>query len=76
MKEVADLMALHNKRCKTASETSLILLEIDRRQRLITEIGGNPLGDEMLVNVFCMAMYPDTRRHVSGKLDASSDVEF
>ena len=45
MKEVEELMALQNKRCKTASETSLILMEIERRQRLIAEIGGNPPGD-------------------------------
>ena len=64
MKEVADLMALQNKRCKTASETFLILLDIDRRQRLIAEIGGNPPGDEMLVNVLWMAMDPGTRSHV------------
>lgn len=71
MKEVADVMALQNKRCNTASWTSLILLKIDRRQRLIAESGGNPPGDEMLVNVLWMAMDPGTRSHVSGKLDAS-----
>lgn len=76
MKEVADLMALQNKRCKTASDTSLILLETDRRQRLIAEIGGNPPGDEMLANVLWMPMGPGTRSHASGKPDASSDVEF
>ena len=64
MKEVAGLMALQNKRCKNASETSLILLEIDRRQRLIAEIGGVPPGDEMLVDALWMAMEPGTRSHV------------
>ena len=69
-------MALQNKRCKNASETSLILIEIDRRQRLIAEIGGVPSGDEMLVSVLWMAMDPGTRSHVSSKIDANSAVEF
>ena len=47
-----------------------------RGRGLIAEIGGNPPGDEMLVNVLWMAMGPGTRGHVSGKLDARSDVEF
>ena len=68
MREVADLMALQNKRCKNAAETFLLLLEIDRRQKLIAEIGGTPVGEEMLVNVLWMAMDPSTRSHVSRKL--------
>ena len=39
MKEVAELMALQNKRCKNVSGTSMVLLELDRRYRLISEIG-------------------------------------
>lgn len=30
MKEIAELMALQNKRCMSASETSLVVLELDR----------------------------------------------
>ena len=40
MKEVAELTALQNKRCKNAAETNLILLEVDRRKKLIHEIRG------------------------------------
>ena len=75
MKEVAELMALQNKRCKNASETSLILLEIDR-QRLIAEIGGQPPSDGTIANVLWMAMGPGTRSHIPAKLGATSAVEF
>lgn len=63
MKEIADLMAPQHKRCKNVSETSMILLELDRRQRLITEIGGEPPSNDTTVNVLWMAMDPGTRSH-------------
>jgi len=68
MKEVSDLMSLQNKRCKNAAETALILTEMGRRQKLIADLQGKPLEDEMLVNVLWMAMDSGTRSHVSGKL--------
>ena len=76
MKEVSDLMSLQNKRCKNAAETALILTEMGRRQKLIADLQGNPLEDEMLVNVLWMAMDPGTRSHVSGKLDGSKTIYF
>ena len=76
LKEIAELMALQNKRCKSVSETSMILLELERRHRLITEIGGDPPSNDTLVNVLWMTMGPGARSHISGKLDATSNVQF
>ena len=75
MREIAERMSLQNKRCKNALETSLVLLEVDRRKRLIEEIGGQPPFNDTLVNVLWMAMDQSTRSHISGKLDPAS-VEF
>ena len=69
MKEIAGLTALQNKRCKNATETSLILLDIDRRKKLIEEVGGAPPSDDTLVSVLWVAMDPKSRDHISGKLD-------
>ena len=69
-------MALQNKRCKNAAETFLILFEIDRRQKLIAEIGGAPVEDEMLVNVLWMAMDPSTRSHVALKVGDNPEIPF
>ena len=33
MREVAELSQLQNKRCKNAAETTLVVLEVDRRRR-------------------------------------------
>ena len=74
MKEIAELMALQNKPCKNVTETSLVLLELDRRHRLISEIGGDPPSNDTLVNVLWMAMDPGTRSNISGKIDATSNV--
>ena len=41
MREMAELGQRQNKRCKNATETRLIIDEIDRRKRVIEEIGGN-----------------------------------
>ena len=76
MKEVSGLMSFQNKRCKQTAETALILLEMGRRQKLIAEIGGTPVANEMLVNVLWMSMDPGTRSCVSSKIDASTDVDF
>ena len=75
MKEIAELNALQNKRCKNAAETSLILLEVDRRKRLIEEIGGQVPSNDTLVNVLWVSMDPGTKSHVSGKLDAA-EVQY
>ena len=40
MKELVGLSQLQNKRRKNAAETSMTVVEIDRRKRLIEEIGG------------------------------------
>ena len=69
-------MALQNRRCKNAADTSLILLEIDRVQKLITEIGGAPVGEEMLVNILWMAMGQSARSYVSIKVGDDAEVSF
>ena len=69
MRELAELTQLQNKRCKNAAETSLIVLEIDRRTMLLEETGGSPPSDDMLTSVLWMAMGPGARSHVSGKID-------
>ena len=58
MRELSELTQLQNKRCKNAAETSLIVLEIDRRT-----------SDDLLTSVLWMAMDPGTRSRVSGKID-------
>ena len=71
MKEVAELSALQNKRCKHATETSLILLDIDRRRKRIPEIGGQDPSNDTLVSVLWMSMDAGSRSHVSGKLNVA-----
>ena len=71
MKEVSDLTQLQNKRCKNAAETALILLEVDRRKRLIEEIGGQEPSNDTLVSVLWMSMDTASRNHISGKLDVA-----
>ena len=75
MKEIAELTSLQNKRCKNAAETSLIVLEVDRRKRLIEDIGGQVPSNDILVSVLWCAMGPNTRSHVSVKLDVET-VEY
>ena len=58
MKQIAELMALQNS-CKNVTETSMVLLELDRRHRLISEIGGVPPSNDTPVNVHWMAMDPE-----------------
>ena len=72
MKEIAELSALQNKRCKNAQETSLILLDIERRKKLIEAAGGSPPSDDTLVSVLWMAMDPASRKHISSQMDAEN----
>ena len=67
--ELRELMQLMNKRCKNTGETSLIVLEIDRRKMLIAEVGVSPPGDDVTTSVLLAAMDPSTRSHVSSKLN-------
>ena len=69
MREMADLNALQMKRCKNASETMLIISEIDRRKRRIDEIGGDPPSNDTLVSILWVAMDAQTRTHVSAAVD-------
>ena len=69
MRELAELKQLQDKRCKNVAETSLIVLEINRRTMLLAEAGGSPPSDDLLTSVLWMAMNPGTRSHVSGKID-------
>ena len=47
-----------------------------RRQKIISDLQGKPVEDEMLVDVLWMAMDQGTRTHVSSKLDASTEISF
>ena len=76
MKETAELDALQNKRCKCTAETSVILLEVDRRRRLIVEIGGQEPSNDTLANVLSLALDPGTRDQVSRKLEDATTVEY
>ena len=71
MKEVADLTALQNKRCKNATETSLIFLGLDRRRKVNAEIGGHGPSNDTLVSVLWVSMDAGSRSHVSGKLNVA-----
>ena len=71
---ISELTALQNKRFKDAAETSLIVLEVDRRKRLIEEIGAQAPSNDVLVSVLWMAMDASTRSHVSGKLDVNEVI--
>ena len=74
MKEIAELTLLQNKRCKNAAETNLIVLEVDRRKRIIEEFGGQIPSNDILVSVLWCAMDADTRNHVPRKLDVADVV--
>ena len=76
MKEISELQALHTKRCKNPSETSLVLLEVDRRKRLIEQIGGQPPSQDTLVGVLWASMDSGTKTHVSGKISDVDDVKY
>ena len=51
MKEIAELTQLQNKLCKNTAETALVVLEVDRRKRLIEEIGGQTPHNDIVVSV-------------------------
>ena len=74
MQQISELTALQNKRCKNTAETSLIVLEVDRRKRLIEEIGAQAPSNAVLVSVLWMAMDANTRSHVSGELDVNEVI--
>ena len=68
-------MNLQNKRCTNTAETSLIVLEINRRKKLITETGGSAPPNDILTSVLLCSMEPGTRSNVAGKIDVSDDVD-
>ena len=70
MKELVELHQLQNKRCKNAAETSMLVVEIDRRKRLIEEIGGSAPSNDTMVGVLWMSADPSTRTHVASNVDA------
>ena len=69
MMQQAELMQLQNKRFKNASETALIVFEIDRRKMKISEIGGQAPADDVLTNVLWASMDPNSKSHASGNAD-------
>ena len=76
LKEIAELIALQTKRCKIAAETALIVLEVDRRKRIIEQIGGQLPSNEILVGVLWSSMDPGARSHVSGEIAEVSEVTY
>ena len=69
LKELGELTMLQNKRCKNTAETAMIILEIDRRKRIISEIGGRAPDEDVCQNILWLSMDPSTRAHVAGKVD-------
>ena len=70
--EMSEINLLQNKRCKTAAETALVLLEIERRKMRILKIGGDAPPSDTLVTVLWVAMDPNTKAYVAGKIDLDS----
>ena len=69
LKELGELTMLQNKRCKNTAETAMIILEIDRRKRVIADIGGRAPDEDVCQNILWLSMDPTTRAHVTGKVD-------
>ncbi len=69
LKELGELTMLQNKRCKNPAETAMIILEIDRRKRIIADIGGIAPDEDVCQNILWLSMDPTTRAHVTGKVD-------
>ena len=76
LQEIAELTALQSTRCKTAAETALIVLEVDRRKRIIEQIGGQLPSNDILVGVLWATMDAGTRTHVSSKIADVSEVTY
>ena len=75
LKELGELTMLQNKRCKNTSETAMIILEINRRKRIIAEIGGRAPGEDVCNNILWLSMDPTTRAHVTGKVDMEWNLD-
>ena len=69
LKELFELTTLQNKRCKNPAETATIIMEIDRRKRIISDIGGKAPDDDVCRNIVWASMDSATKAHVTGKLD-------
>ena len=67
LKELGELMMLQNKRCKSTAETAMIVLEIDRRKRIIAMVGGKPPDEDVCISILWLSMDAATRAHVTGK---------
>ena len=72
LKELGELTMLQNKRCKNTAETAMIVLEIDRRKRIIAMVGGKPPDEDVCISILWLSMDPTTRAHVTGKVDMES----
>ena len=75
MKEIDGFNQLLNIRRKNAPYTNLIVMGIDRRKRIIEEIGARPPGNDTFVGILWMAMGPATKTHVSSKVD-TEEAEY
>ena len=62
-------MSLRDKRCKNTNETAMMVLELDRRKRIIAMTGGKPPDEDVTINILWMSMDPSTKAHVIGKID-------
>ena len=56
LKELGELTMLQNKRCKNTSETAMIILEVDRRKRIIVMIGGKPPDEDEGISILWQIM--------------------
>ena len=72
LKELGELTMLQNKCCKNTAETAMIVLEIDRRKRIIAMVGGKPPDEDVCISILWLSMDPTTRAHVTGKVDMES----
>ena len=75
LNELGELTKLQMKKCTNPAETAMIILEIDRRKRVIADTGGRAPGEDVCRNILWLAMDPMTRAHVTGKVDMDT-VEF
>ena len=69
LKELGELTMLQDKRCKDTAGTAMIILEIDRRKRVIADISGRAPDEDVCQNILWLSMGPTTRAHVTGKVD-------
>ena len=64
---------LSDANCKNPQETSILMLELDRRIRGLEDITGKSPGGYWLVSIVSNAMDDQTKTHCSGCLKTDTD---